>query len=45
LRGRRDLIGDFELSMISSYGGLPRELAEESVTLFGEEVLPELHRW
>ncbi len=45
LRWRRELIGDFELSMISSYGGMPRELAEESVTLFGREVLPEIQSW
>ena len=45
LRWRRGLIGDFELNMISSYGGMPVEEAERSLRLFAAEVLPELHRW
>lgn len=45
LRARRELLGDFELSLICHYGGMPVELAEQSVRLFAEEVLPELHRW
>ena len=45
LRWRRELLGDFELNAIVNYGGMPQGLMEESVTLFAEEVLPELHRW
>jgi alkanesulfonate monooxygenase SsuD/methylene tetrahydromethanopterin reductase-like flavin-dependent oxidoreductase (luciferase family) len=45
LRWRRDLLGDFELNAIVNYGGMPQNVMEESVTLFAEEVLPELHRW
>ena len=45
LRRRRELLGDFELCLISHYGGMPVELAEESVRLFAREVLPELHAW
>jgi alkanesulfonate monooxygenase SsuD/methylene tetrahydromethanopterin reductase-like flavin-dependent oxidoreductase (luciferase family) len=45
LRARRALIGDFELTMIANYGGMPPEEAEASIRLFGEEVLPELHAW
>jgi len=45
LRWRRELIGDFELAMISWYGGMSLETAEGSIGLFAREVLPELHRW
>jgi alkanesulfonate monooxygenase SsuD/methylene tetrahydromethanopterin reductase-like flavin-dependent oxidoreductase (luciferase family) len=45
LRWRRDLLGDFELNLIANYGGMPQELMEQSVTLFSEQVLPELHSW
>jgi alkanesulfonate monooxygenase SsuD/methylene tetrahydromethanopterin reductase-like flavin-dependent oxidoreductase (luciferase family) len=45
LRRRRARIGDFELTMISHYGGMTPEEAEASVRLFAEEVLPELHGW
>jgi alkanesulfonate monooxygenase SsuD/methylene tetrahydromethanopterin reductase-like flavin-dependent oxidoreductase (luciferase family) len=45
LRARRGLLGDFELSLISYYGGMPIEEAERSVRLFAERVLPELRRW
>jgi hypothetical protein len=45
LRWRRGLIGDFELSMISNYGGMALEEAEASLRLFAREVLPELQRW
>jgi alkanesulfonate monooxygenase SsuD/methylene tetrahydromethanopterin reductase-like flavin-dependent oxidoreductase (luciferase family) len=45
LRARRELLGDFELSLITSYGGMPTEVAERSVRLFAEKVLPELQRW
>jgi hypothetical protein len=45
LRARRRLLGDFELSLITFYGGMPYEVAERSVRLFAEKVLPELHSW
>jgi len=45
LRWRHELIGDFELAMISWYGGMPLGTAEESIGLFAREVLPELQRW
>jgi alkanesulfonate monooxygenase SsuD/methylene tetrahydromethanopterin reductase-like flavin-dependent oxidoreductase (luciferase family) len=45
LRWRRGLIGDFELSMISNYGGMALAEAEQSLRLFAREVLPELQRW
>ncbi len=45
LRARRKLIGDFELNVIASYGGMSQAEAEASIRLFAEEVLPELHRW
>jgi hypothetical protein len=45
LRWRRELLGGFELNLISYYGGMPVEMAEQSLRLFAEEVLPELHAW
>jgi alkanesulfonate monooxygenase SsuD/methylene tetrahydromethanopterin reductase-like flavin-dependent oxidoreductase (luciferase family) len=45
LRWRRELLGDFELSFVVSYGGLPIPEVEKSLRLFAAEVLPELQRW
>jgi len=45
LRQRRTLLGAYELSLICHYGGMPVEVAEQSLRLFANEVLPELHRW
>jgi alkanesulfonate monooxygenase SsuD/methylene tetrahydromethanopterin reductase-like flavin-dependent oxidoreductase (luciferase family) len=45
LAGRRDLLGEFELSVIVNYGGMSYEDAEASLRLFAEEVLPEVQRW
>jgi hypothetical protein len=45
LRWRRDLIGDFELSMICYYGGMSVQEAEVSLRLLAREVLPEVARW
>jgi alkanesulfonate monooxygenase SsuD/methylene tetrahydromethanopterin reductase-like flavin-dependent oxidoreductase (luciferase family) len=45
LRRRRELVGDFELTMIVNYGGMPFEEAERSIRLFAKEVLPEIRRW
>jgi len=45
LRGRRELLGDFELSFVVHYGGLPIPEVEKSLRLFAAEVLPELQHW
>ncbi|MBX6389962.1 MAG: LLM class flavin-dependent oxidoreductase [Frankia sp.] len=36
----RDVIGDFTLTLAPSFGGMPHELARESLELFAREVLP-----
>ncbi len=45
LRWRRELIGDFELALISHYGGMSVDDAEGSLRLFAETVLPEVQSW
>jgi alkanesulfonate monooxygenase SsuD/methylene tetrahydromethanopterin reductase-like flavin-dependent oxidoreductase (luciferase family) len=45
LHQRREVVGDFELSVIARYGALPPEKVDASLRLFAREVLPELHRW
>jgi len=45
LRARREMLGEFELNMIVSYGGMSRDVAEGSMRLFAEHVLPELQGW
>jgi alkanesulfonate monooxygenase SsuD/methylene tetrahydromethanopterin reductase-like flavin-dependent oxidoreductase (luciferase family) len=45
LRRRRELLGEFELSVIVRYGSLPQDTLRASMELFAREVLPELHRW
>ena len=45
LRRRREIVGDFELSVIVRYGSLSAERALASMRLFAAEVIPELHRW
>lgn len=45
LARRREIIGDFELNLISNYGGMPQQEAEASVRLFGEQVLPVIRDW
>ena len=42
---RRREIGDFDLTVQVSYGGLTGEQAEKSMRLFAKEVLPELQSW
>ena len=42
LRARKALLGDFDLALIGHYGGMPVELAERSIRLFAERVLPQL---
>jgi alkanesulfonate monooxygenase SsuD/methylene tetrahydromethanopterin reductase-like flavin-dependent oxidoreductase (luciferase family) len=41
-RERRDAVGDFDLLLAPYYGGMPIELARESLQLFGKEVIPAL---
>lgn len=36
----RDVLGDFELIVLPSYGGMPYEQAERSLELFAKEVMP-----
>jgi alkanesulfonate monooxygenase SsuD/methylene tetrahydromethanopterin reductase-like flavin-dependent oxidoreductase (luciferase family) len=45
LRQRWELLGGFELNVIANYGGMPPDVAEQSIRLFADEVLPELRRW
>jgi len=45
LRWRRELLGNFELNLISHYGGMPVENAERSMRLFAGTVLPEIRCW
>ena len=42
LRSRRELLGEFDLLVIPHYGGMPLELAEQSLRLFAEKVIPAL---
>ena len=42
LRARKELLGDFDLALIGHYGGMPAPLAERSIRLFAERVLPQL---
>jgi alkanesulfonate monooxygenase SsuD/methylene tetrahydromethanopterin reductase-like flavin-dependent oxidoreductase (luciferase family) len=42
---RRKDIGEFDLTVQVSYGGMTRENAEKNIRLFAEQVLPELHAW
>jgi alkanesulfonate monooxygenase SsuD/methylene tetrahydromethanopterin reductase-like flavin-dependent oxidoreductase (luciferase family) len=42
LLARRELLGEYDLALIPHYGGMPRELAEQSLRLFAEKVLPAL---
>lgn len=41
---RRELIGDFMANAAFCFGGLPLDQAEASMKLFGEKVVPELHK-
>ena len=42
---RRGDIGDFDLMIQVSYGGLSGADAEKNLRLFSEKVLPELQSW
>jgi len=45
LEKRRQALGDFDLTVQVSYGGMTGENAEKSMRLFAEKVLPELQTW
>ena len=45
LEQRRRVLGDFDLTVQVSYGGMSPENAEKNVRLFAEKVLPELQSW
>jgi alkanesulfonate monooxygenase SsuD/methylene tetrahydromethanopterin reductase-like flavin-dependent oxidoreductase (luciferase family) len=45
LEQRRRTIGDFDLTVQVSYGGMTLANAESSIRLFGKEVLPEIQSW
>ena len=42
---RRDVVGEFELATSFHFGGIPQEVAEQSIDLFAKEVLPVLKSW
>lgn len=42
---RRQAIGDFDLTVQVSYGGMTAEDAERGMRLFAEKVLPEVQSW
>ena len=45
LEDRRRVLGDYDLCISASYGGLTTEQSEQSLRLFAEEVMPELQSW
>jgi len=45
LEQRQRDIGDFDLTVQVSYGGMTHENAEKSMRLFAEKVLPEVQSW
>ncbi|MBI1181006.1 MAG: LLM class flavin-dependent oxidoreductase [Alphaproteobacteria bacterium] len=45
LEKRQQAIGDFDLTVQVSYGGMSLENAERSMRLFAEKVLPEVQGW
>lgn len=40
IEGIRDVLGDFELSLTASFGGMPYDQVRDSLELFAREVLP-----
>ena len=42
---RRQSLGEFDLTVQVSYGGMTLENAETSIRLFAKEVLPEFQSW
>ena len=45
MENRRRSLGDFDLTVQVSYGGLTGDQAESSIRLFADKVLPELQSW
>ncbi len=45
LEKRKESLGDFDLTVQVSYGGMSLENAESSMRLFAEKVLPEVRGW
>ncbi len=45
LEARREVVGDFELNVAWRFGGIPYDIAEQSLRLFAKEVLPVLKTW
>ena len=45
LEKRQQALGDFDLTVQVSYGGMSLENAESSMRLFAEKVLPEVQGW
>ena len=45
LEKRRQIIGDFDLTVQISFGGMTGEKAEQGLRLFAKKVLPELRSW
>jgi alkanesulfonate monooxygenase SsuD/methylene tetrahydromethanopterin reductase-like flavin-dependent oxidoreductase (luciferase family) len=45
LEARGKFLGDFDLTIQVSYGGMSPENAEKSMRLFAKEVLPEIQSW
>ena len=43
-RERIELVGNFDALLVFSYGGLPFDLAQNSLKLFSEKVMPELRK-
>ncbi len=41
---RRDVVGDFLANAAFSYAGMPYDKVEASLKLFGEQVVPQLHK-
>lgn len=42
---RRDILGDHDLNLFMSFGGMSKDVAEASMKLFAAEVLPALRDW
>jgi alkanesulfonate monooxygenase SsuD/methylene tetrahydromethanopterin reductase-like flavin-dependent oxidoreductase (luciferase family) len=42
IAARRDVIGDYELNAVFSFGGVPFDTAEHGMRLFSEKVMPEV---
>ena len=45
LEERKELLGEFEWNVSFRFGGIPYEVAERSIKLFAEEVLPVVKSW